>query len=126
MKKQNTVVVKAQDFPIEKLEVPESQKKFLIESGQHAALMTSMEEMFKDEIESLTEKLSKNPDIIELKNMKRDYKTIKKSRVDAAIRYNGALKMAMSGVRGETLKEKMETLTRGKLLGTGGSNGESN
>ena len=95
---------------LSRIEVPESQKIVVQSAAAQIINVTTRTGMIDAEIKRIKTEIAQNPAMMELKEMKRARKELNRIHQDAVSNYNGAMKVVLADVPGETLIEKYKAL----------------
>lgn len=92
------------------LVVPESQKLVVKSASLQIVNVTTQSTAVDEAIRSLRSELENDPRMQELKELKKVKRELKQLHRDAVANYNGAMKVVLADVPGDTLIEKYRTL----------------
>lgn len=92
------------------LVVPESQKLVVKSASMQIINVTTQNTLVDDEIRRIKAEIAKDTRMQELKELKKVKRELKQLHRDAVANYNGAMKVVLADVPGDTLIEKYRTL----------------
>lgn len=106
----NEIMIPDTNSVLARVNISEQQKAVISNSAAQILNITSRAELIDNEIKRIAQEIANDPRIQTLKQYKKNRRELKRMHSEAVAGFNGALKMALAEVPGNTLTEKYREL----------------